>query len=56
MELLTLLQKRAALQVDADDLKDRRQLMTLDDYQKEFERLMIELAKVSREIKRRQKT
>ena len=56
VELLTLLQKRAALQVDADDLKDRRQLMTLDDYQKEFERLMIELAKVSREIKRRQKT
>jgi hypothetical protein len=55
-ELLSLLQKRATLQIDADDLKDRRQLMTPDEYQKEFERLMIELAKVSREIKKRQKT
>ncbi len=55
-ELLALLQKRAALQIDVDDLKERRQLITPDDYQKEFERLMVELAKVSREIKRRQKT
>jgi len=55
-ELLALLQKRAALQIDADDLKDRRQLMTPDEYAKEFERLMIELAKVSREIRKKQKT
>jgi hypothetical protein len=55
-ELLSLLQKRAALQIDADDLKERRQLMTPDEYQKEFERLMLELAKVSREIRRKQKT
>lgn len=55
-ELLSLLQKRAALQVDADELKQRRPLMTPDEYQKEFEQLMIELAKVSREIRKRQKT
>jgi len=30
--------------------------MTPDEYQKEFEQLMIELAKVSREIRKRQKT
>jgi len=55
-ELLSLLQKRATLQIDADELKQRRALMTPDEYQKEFEQLMIELAKVSREIRRKQKT
>ena len=55
-ELLALLQKRAALQIDADDLKQRRQLMTPDEYQAEFEKLMIDLARVSRDIRRRQKT
>ncbi|HEY7056309.1 MAG TPA: hypothetical protein VH458_07290 [Vicinamibacterales bacterium] len=55
-ELLALLQKRAGLESDADELKQRRALMTPDDYQKEFERLMIELARVSREIRRKQKT
>ena len=55
-ELLSLLQKRASLQIDADDLKDRRQLLTPDEYEKEFERLMIELARITREIKKKQKT
>jgi hypothetical protein len=55
-ELLTLLQKRAALETDADDLKERRALMTPDEYAREFERLMIDLAKVSRDIRRKQKT
>jgi hypothetical protein len=50
------LQKRAELQIDVDELKQRRQLMTLDEYEREFERLMIELAKVSRDIRRKQKT
>ena len=54
--LLLLLQKRAALQIDADELKQRRQLMTPDEYQKEFEKLMLDLAKVSREIRKKQKT
>src|SRR5262249_20317179 len=54
-QLLTLLQNRATLQLDADDLKDRRQLLTIDEYEQEFERIMIELAKITREIKKRQK-
>jgi hypothetical protein len=54
--LLTLLQKRASLQADVEDLKQRRQLMTPDEYQKEFERLMIELARVSRDVRARQKS
>jgi hypothetical protein len=55
-ELLALMQKRATFELDIDDLKQRRLLMTPDDYEKEFERLMIELARVSRDIRRRQKT
>lgn len=54
--LLALLQKRAALQIEGDDLKQRRQLMTPDEYQQEFEKLMLELARVSREIRNHQKT
>jgi hypothetical protein len=55
-EMLRLLQKRAALQIDADELKQRRALMTPDEYDQEFERLMIALATVSRDVRRRQKT
>lgn len=54
--LLQLLQKRTALQIEADDLKLRRQLMTPDEYEKEFEKLMLGLARVSRDIRARQKT
>jgi chorismate mutase len=55
-ELLRLLQKRAALQIDVDELKQRRQLMTPAEYEKEFERVMVALATVSRDIRRKQKT
>jgi hypothetical protein len=55
-EMLTLLQKRASLQIDADELKQRRALMTPDEYEKEFERVMIALSTVSRDIRRKQKT
>jgi hypothetical protein len=55
-ELLRLLQKRATIQIDVDELKQRRQLMTPDEYQKEFERLMLALSTVSRDIRRKQKT
>lgn len=55
-ELLRLLQKRTTLQIEADDLKMRRQLMTPEEYQNEFERLMLGLARVSRDIRNRQKT
>jgi hypothetical protein len=39
-----------------DDLKQRRQLMTPDEYYEEFEKLMLDLARVSRDIRARQKT
>jgi len=55
-QLLMLLQKRESLRADADDLRQRKVLMTPDEYAKEFERLMIELARTTREIRRRGKT
>jgi hypothetical protein len=55
-ELILLLQKRAALQIDADDLKQRKLLMTPAEYAQEFERLMIDIARTERAIRQRQKT
>jgi hypothetical protein len=55
-ELLALLQKRTTLETDAEDLKERRALMTPNEYNREFERLMLELANVSRQIRAKQKT
>lgn len=52
-QLILLLQRRAALQIDAEDLKQRRVLMTPDEYAKEFERLMIDLARTERQIRQR---
>jgi hypothetical protein len=54
--LLRLLQKRTALQIEVEDLKQRRQLMTPEEYQQEFEKMMLDLARVSRDIRARQKT
>ena len=55
-ELLRLLQKRTTLQIEVDELKMRRQLMTPEEYRDEFEKLMIALSRVSRDIRTRQKT
>lgn len=55
-ELIRLLQKRTALQLEADELKMRRQLMTPGEYRQEFERVMIALARISRDIRTRAKT
>jgi hypothetical protein len=54
--LLKLLQRQAMLQGEADDLKIRRTFMPPAEYAAEFERLMIEIAKVSRDIRARTKT
>ncbi|MCA1561073.1 MAG: hypothetical protein LC804_12670 [Acidobacteria bacterium] len=51
--LLELLQRRASLESQAEELKLRKAIMPPADYEKEFERLMIELATVSREIRNR---
>jgi hypothetical protein len=52
-ELVELLQRRVALEADVDALRARKPLMPAADYAAEFERLMIDLARVSREIRRR---
>jgi hypothetical protein len=54
--LLKLLQRQAMLQGEADDLKIRRTFMPPAEYAAEFERLMIEIARVSRDIRARTKT
>jgi hypothetical protein len=51
--LAELLQRRAALEAQVDDLRARKMLMPPDEYAKEFERVMIDLARVSREIRRK---
>jgi hypothetical protein len=54
--LLRLLQRKTALEREVDDLKIRRAFLPPADYAKEFERLMIELARVSRDIRARVKS
>jgi hypothetical protein len=54
--LLKLLQRKATLEAEAQDLKVRRQFLSPADYAKEFERLMIDLAQVSHEIRQRTKS
>ena len=55
-ELLKLLQRKALIEAEVDDLKIRRAFLSREDYANEFERLMIELARVSREVRKRTKT
>jgi len=55
-ELLKLLQRRSLLEAEAEELKIRRAFLSAEDYAKEFERIMIDLAKVSSEIRKRTKT
>lgn len=51
--LVELLQRRASLEAQVDELRARKPLMPAADYAAEFEHLMIDLARVSREIRRR---
>lgn len=50
-ELVGLYLRRATLETEADQLKVRRPLLPDGEYAREFERLMIELARVSRAIR-----
>ena len=54
--LLKLLQKKATLDADIEDLKVRRAFLSREQYAQEFERLMIELAQVSHDIRARTKS
>ena len=51
--LVQLLQRRAALESELEELRIRKQFLSAPDYQKEFERIMLALAKVQREIRDR---
>jgi chorismate mutase len=52
-ELVRLLQRRAALEMEVDELKVRRQFLAPAEYQTELERIMVALARVQREIRAR---
>jgi hypothetical protein len=54
--LLKLLQRRASLEADVEDLKIRKTFLPPAEYAKEFERIMIELATVSHDIRARAKS
>ena len=54
--LLQLLQKRASLEAELEELRIRRSFLPPTEYQKEFERIMIELARVSRDVRQRVKS
>ena len=54
--LLKLLQRKTVLEAEADDLKIRKAFLSAAEYAKEFERIMIELAQVSHDIRARTKS
>lgn len=54
--LLQLLQKRAALEAEVEELRVKKAFMPPAEYEVEFERIMIELARISRDIRQRVKT
>jgi hypothetical protein len=54
--LIKLLQRKTSLEAEAEDLKIRRQFLAPTEYAQEFERIMVELAKVSHDIRERTKT
>lgn len=54
--LLKLLQKKSTLEADIEDLKIRRAFLSREQYAQEFERLMIDLAQVSHDIRARTKS
>jgi hypothetical protein len=54
--LLKLLQRKTTLEAEVEDLKIRKTFLPAPEYAKEFERLMIELAQVSHDIRARAKT
>jgi hypothetical protein len=54
--LVKLLQKRASLEAEIEELQIRRRFMPSEEYKQEFERLMIDLARTAREIRERVKS
>lgn len=55
VEIMRLLEARQQLEVDIEKLKGRKQQMKPEEYESELERLLVDLAKTSRQIKSRKK-
>ncbi|HVL69924.1 MAG TPA: hypothetical protein VM364_21880 [Vicinamibacterales bacterium] len=55
-ELLKLLQRKALVEAELEELKIRKAFLPAGEYAKEFERIIIDLARVSRDIRQRLKT
>jgi hypothetical protein len=51
--LVKLLQRKTALEASVEELRIRRTFMPVAEYEQEFEKLMIELAQVSQEVRKR---
>jgi hypothetical protein len=51
--LVKLLQRKALLEAELEELKIRRKFLPAEEYAREFERIITEYAKVSSEIRRR---
>jgi hypothetical protein len=54
--LLKLLQRKTTLEAEVEDLKIRKTFLPATEYAREFERIMIELATVSHDIRQRAKS
>ena len=54
--LLALLQRKSLIEAELDDLKIRKAFLQREEYAREFERIIIELSRVSRDIRKRSKT
>jgi hypothetical protein len=52
-DLVKLLQRKSALEAEVEELRLRRAFMPPDEYAREFEKLMITLAQVSQEVRKR---
>lgn len=55
-DLLKLLQRKSLLEAELEELRIRKSFLPAADYAKEFERVITEYAKVSRDIRQRKKT
>lgn len=55
-ELLKLLQRKSLLEAELDELKIRRAFLPAEEYAREFERIIVEFSRVSRDIRLRAKS
>jgi hypothetical protein len=53
--LVELLQRRASLTAEAEELQVKKAFMAADEYAREFERVMLALARIARDIRNRSK-